>query len=242
MTEFLVKFQTTVYAQVIIFTVLSTLYFLVQRKLPMYRLVSFATVRLIAATVVFFYLFLNWSSEVNPTLRNASVFGMFVVNLYILWQVMLTRVEQPYREALEACGQNPEQPGLFQDVIRTGRRFYNMRYFWQALFSGGSIKRFLHSIALEQLRFDFKRIFRKHGVSQDIINATMAMAFLRKQLDKAPLPAEAKDAAERAITDFSRHPWIKEEMDNFLNIVVETPEELYGSEWAEEWQKIISST
>jgi hypothetical protein len=241
MTEFLVKFQTTVYAQVGIFVVLTALYFMSQRKLPTHRLVSFAMVRIVVANVIFIYLLLNWSSEVNPTLRNASVMGMFVVNLYMLWQVVLTRMELPYREALEACGQNPDQPGLFQDVIRTGKRFYNMRYFWQALFSGGSIKRFLHGIALEQLRFDFKRIFQKHGVSQDIINFAMAMAFLRKQLAKAQLPAEVKDSTERAIAEFSQQPWIKEEMNTFLTIVVEAPEELYGSEWAEEWQKIISS-
>jgi 4-amino-4-deoxy-L-arabinose transferase-like glycosyltransferase len=241
MTEYLVKFQTKVYAQVGIFLVLVALYFMSQRKLPTYRLVSFAMVRIVAAIVVFIYLFLNWSSEVNPTLRNASVLGMFVVNLYMLWQVVLTRMELPYREALEACGQNPDQPSLFQDVIRTGKRFYNMRYFWQALFSGSSIKRFLHGIALEQLRFDFKRIFQQHGVSQDIINFAMTMAFLRRQLAKAQLPPEVKESMERAIAEFSQHPWIKEEMNNFLAIVVETPEELYGSEWAEEWQKIISA-
>ncbi len=242
MMEYLVKLQSTVYAQVGIFLLLVVLYFLSERKLPTFRIVGFAVMRIVLIVALFIYLFLNWSSEVNPSLRNASVWGMFIVNLYMVWQVILTRMELPYREALEACGKNPDKPELFQNVIRTGRRFYNMRYFWQALVSGGSIQRFLHGIALEQLRYDFKRIFQKHGVSKDIINFQMAMAFLRKRLAKDDFPPEFKEAMEKVIDEFSQHLWVREQMNDFLTIVVESPEELYGSEWAAEWQEIVKSS
>lgn len=242
MMEYLVQLQSTVYAQIGIFLILGASYLISQRKLPTFRIVGFAVIRLAIIIALFIYLFLNWSSEVNPSLRNASVLGMFVVNLYMLWQVILIRMELPYRQALEACAENPHKAGLFQNVIRTGKRFYNMRYFWQALVSGGSIQRFLHGIALEQLRYDFKRIFQKYGVGKDIINFQMAMAFLRKRLAKDDFPPEFKEAMEKVIDEFSTHAWIQEQMNNFLTIVVETPEELYGSEWADEWQKIIKSS
>jgi hypothetical protein len=107
MVEYLVKLQSTVYAQIGIFLFLAAVYLVSQRKLPTFRIVGFAVMRIVLIVALFIYLFLNWSSEVNPSLHNASVLGMFIVNLYMVWQVILTRMELPYRKALEACAENP---------------------------------------------------------------------------------------------------------------------------------------
>lgn len=240
--EFLVKIQSTIYAQIGIFIILLLAYYFFQRKLPRFRLFSVALLRGVVVIAIFIYLFMNWSSEVNPTLRNASVLGMFVVNLYMLWQVILARMEFPYRDALEACSREPENPKHFYNMVNSGKRFYYMRYFWHALFGGGSLHRILHGIAREQVTYDFQRIFRDQGKEKRIINFQMAMAFLRKQLaEDESYPQEFKEAMEKSIAEFSSHSWIEEHTNKFLVMVLDTPEVLLSPEWASDWEKIIKS-
>lgn len=239
--QFMLGLESTVYVQVGIFITLGALYLIFQRKLPTFRFLSFAMLRLAAVIAFFIYLFLNWSSEVNPSLRHGSVLGLFIVNLYLLWHVILTSLELPYRQALDAYSRNPENPELFQNVLRMGKRFYGMRHLWQALVSGGSIWHFLRSITLEHLRADLRRIFHKHGVSQGIFNFQMARAFLKKQLVAEDFPSDFKELMEKVIQDFSGHPWIEEQMNKFLNTLVESPEDLLDK-WAGIWRKDLQAS
>ncbi|MBW1991965.1 MAG: hypothetical protein JRI59_07610 [Deltaproteobacteria bacterium] len=229
MFQYLVELHSTVYAQIVLFLILGAFYLFSQRRLHPFRILAVAVIRLAIVVALFIYLFLNWSSEVNPSLREASVLGMFLINLYMLWHVVLIRMELPYREALEACAQDPGSPELFHNVVRTGRRFYNMRYFPLSLVSGGSIKRFLHGIAVEQLRHDFRHILQKRGVSLDI-DFQMAHFFLKRRLHEEDYPPEFKNFMDKVIDNFFSHAWIQEEMNRFLSAVLESPEELYRSE------------
>jgi hypothetical protein len=242
MMEFLITFQSTIYAQIGLFLGLAALYVSSQRKLPAFHVLSFAVVRLAMTVALFLYLFLNWSSEVNPSLRNASVWGMFFVNLYLLWQIILTRLELPYRLALGACGRQPDNPDNFRLVVQTGRRYYHVRHFWQALISGSSIHRFLHGVAREQVRDDLHKALHQYGPGKQIINFQMQTAFLKRQLDDDEnLPQEVREALGKAVDEFAGHQWIEEQVDHFLFLATESPEELISSSWAEEWQKIMKS-
>jgi hypothetical protein len=242
MMEFLVKFQSTVYAQIGLFLVLAALYLISQRKLPTFRIMGFAVIRLVIVSALFLYLFLNWSSEVNPSLRNASVMGIFIVNLYTLWQVILTRMELPYRLALDACGRQPKNSENFRHMVQAGKRFYYLRYFWQALVSGSSIQRFLHGVAREQVRYDLQKSLHQHGSGKRVINFQMQMAFLKRQLSEDDtFPQEFREVIVKAIDDFANHRWIEEQVDAFLLLATESPEDLISSSWAEEWQKIMKT-
>lgn len=242
MMEFLISFQSTIYAQIGLFLGLTAIYVSSQRKLPTFHVLSFASVRLAMTSALFLYLFLNWSSEVNPSLRNVSVWGMFLVNLYLFWQIILTRLELPYRLALEACGRKPDNPDNFRLVVQTGKRYYHARHFWQALVSGSSIQRFLHGVSREQVRDDLHKSLHQYGPGKQIINFQMQIAFLKRQLgEDESLSQELADAIGQAVDEFASHQWLEEQVDYFLFMATESPEELISSSWAEEWQKIMKA-
>lgn len=229
------------YVQIAVFLGFVTLYLITHRRLHAFRLFSFAAVRIVFLVALFIYLFLNWSSEVNPSLRNASVLGMFIVNLYMLWQVILTRLELTYRLALEACGRNPDNRELIHRVVAAGKRFFYTRYFWQALVSGISLQRFLQGVAREEVRYDLQKALRQHSPGRQIINFQMQMAYLKKQLSEdESFPQEFKDVMIKAIDDSSGHPWIKEQMNRFLAQAMEAPEELVDSSWSGAWEKTVA--
>ena len=88
MLDFLSRLEISVLAQVVIFVILITLYYLLQRKLPTYHLLGLASLRTVILILVFFLILITWSSEVNPSLRTIYVLVMSILNIYLIWQVI----------------------------------------------------------------------------------------------------------------------------------------------------------
>jgi hypothetical protein len=241
MFDFLFRMEASVYIQVIILILLLA-YFFGYRKDPRHLVSGVSVLRTITLVLIFFYFLWNWASSVSPALRNVSVLGMFIINLYMLWNVILTRLERPYRDALEACGQNLGKPEEIQTVWRTGKTFAYVRYFPQALFSGSSPFKFLHGIAAEQVRQDLKEVLHRHGISKDLISLQTQVTFLKDRLAAdETLPPEFKETMLKAIAQFSQHPWIEEQVNQFLTTVQENPETLIRPGEAAGLEEIIQS-
>ncbi|MEW6386881.1 MAG: hypothetical protein AB1491_05120 [Thermodesulfobacteriota bacterium] len=237
MLDFFLRLQASVYIQIIILVLLLA-YFFGHRRDPRHLISGLSLFRTIILILIFLYFLWNWSSEIPPSLRNVSVLGMFIINLYMFWNVILTRLERPYRDALEACGQEPEKPANYQQLWRSAKRFFYVRYFLDALFSGGSPTRFLHSITSEQVRHDVKNIFSQRGVKKPLISCQTEMAFLKNRLSQEEsLPAEFKEVMTKAIDQFQQHPWIEEQVNEFLALALEDPVRLYSPEWAARMEK-----
>ena len=66
-------------------------------------------VRTLILVVIFFYFMFVWVSAINPTLRAISIFGMFVINLFMAYNLLLARLERPYRDALKPMTQEPDK-------------------------------------------------------------------------------------------------------------------------------------
>ena len=88
MIDFLFKLEISILAQVAIFVILITSYHLLQRKLPTYHLLGLASLRTFAFILVFFFLTMTYSSEINPTMRTIYVLLMSITNIYLIWQVI----------------------------------------------------------------------------------------------------------------------------------------------------------
>jgi Ca2+/Na+ antiporter len=198
-------------------------------------------VRTILVVVIFFYFMFIWASSVNPTLHTISLTGMYVVNFYMLYTLLLARMERPYRDALEAIGQQPEKHEAFHDIWHYGKRFYYLDNFLESLFSGHNPFRFIHAIATDRVREDIKERLRHYGVEKKLISLEMLKGYLHSQLaaDKN-LPMEFKNTMDKAIEDFSTHPWIEEKVNEFLNMVIERPEDLHYPEWMERFEKFTA--
>ena len=41
-----------------------------------------------------------WVSAINPALTAISIFGMFIINLFMVYNLLLACLERPYRDAL----------------------------------------------------------------------------------------------------------------------------------------------
>ena len=65
--------------------------------------------RTLTLAVVFFYFMFVWVSAINPTLRAISIFGMFVINLFMAYNLVLAFLERPYRDALKLMTQDPDK-------------------------------------------------------------------------------------------------------------------------------------
>ncbi len=238
MFAFLKAIESSVYVQIGTFVILVPIYFFSQRRLPSRMTFGISMVRLAILVLIFSYLTLTWSSEVNPSLRSGSVLGMFILNLFFLWQIIVARKEIPYRQALEAATQEPFQASNFHQVVQLGKRYYYYRHFWHGLLSGLSPSRFLHAIASEQIRHDVKNSLSAHGMEKNLITFPMEMAFLRKQLaDDETLPAEFKEVMGKVIDEFANHPWVEEHVNRFLSLVMENPGDLLSPEFTSELEK-----
>jgi hypothetical protein len=218
--------------QIVIFVVLIVYNFHVARKMPNRLFAGFEIAKDIVTIIIFVYFFLNWSTVVNPTLRTASIIGMAIINLLLLWHVLLTRAELPYQTALNACVGEPKSVENYQTLVSKGKHYYYLRYFWRALFSGKFSRRFLHDIAAEQIRYDLQTAFQREGITKYLINFKMLMAYLRQKLaTDETLPVDFREIITKAIGNFE-HPWIEVQVNEFLEKVSASPEDLFASELA----------
>jgi hypothetical protein len=240
MFQYLLSILGSAYVQIVIFLVL-LVYFFARHKVVQLEVSGIRYVRTLILVAVFFYLMFIWASTVQPTLRSISLFGMFLLNLYMFYNLFLAYLAGPYRDALAAIRLEPEKQEQLQNVWHTGKRFYSFRYAWSALFSGRNPFTFLHSMASERVRDDIKNQLRKLGLEQRLISFQMMMAYLKSQLAcDRNLPVDFKDVMEKSIENFEKHPWVEEQLNEFLHITTENPEDLNFPEWVAAFERCVT--
>lgn len=239
MFQSMVNVLSNAYVEIVILALL-LLYFLTHRKDPRLVVSAIRIVRTVFVVMIFFYFMFIWASTVQPTLRAISVFGMFVINLYMFYNLLLARMERPYREALAMIHQAPEKPEIFQDIWHYGKRFYYMSYTFESLLSGQNPFHFLRNIAIDRVREDIKGTLRHYGVAQRLISLPTMMGFLKSQLaGDETLPTEFRDLMAKTLEDFAKHPWIEEQANEFLKMATERPEDLHFPEWMANFEKSV---
>lgn len=227
MFQHIIDVLTSAYAQVVILFLLLA-YFFTHRRDPRLVASKLSLVRTALQLLVFLYFLWNWSSEIPPSLRNTSVLGMFIVNLFLLKNVVLTRWERPYRDALESYADELETQASLDNVWRLGKRFYYARYVITALFSGHSPAHFLHGMATEGICDDVKESLARSGKAVPLVTFKEMMAFLEEHLasDRA-LSSESRQTIEKDVTGFAQHGWIEQHVNIFLDKVLESPDKLH---------------
>jgi Ca2+/Na+ antiporter len=241
MLQTLVSIMGSAYVEIVILIIL-LIGFFTHRKDPRLVVSGVRFVRTFIVILIFFYFMFIWASAVQPTLRTISVFGMFLLNLFMLYNLILARLERPYRDFLAAITQPPEKHELIHEVWVKGKRFYYLRYAWSSLFSGANPAQFLHTIATERVRNDIKGELRHYGVQQKLISLPMMAGYLKRQAAcDENLPADFKDVMIKTIDDFANHPWIEEQANVFLAMVTETPEDLHFPEWMEKFESCVKA-
>jgi hypothetical protein len=189
------------------------------------------------------FIYLAWMPIVWPSLIPSpmlvlSVFGMFVVNLYFLYSLILSRIEQPYREALANLVREPEKPEIFSDIWSSGKKFYYYSYIFKSLVSGTNPFRFLSNIATSRMQDDIKNELRRLGVEKKLISLNLMVSFMKNSLAcDETLPEDFKAVMGKIIDDLGQHPWIEEQVNEFLRIAMETPEDLHFPEWTSAFEQ-----
>ncbi len=238
MWNFLVNLSSQTWVQVALL-VLFVWYFYAHRKDPRMVVSRPGLVRLLLLSLVFIFLLLTAYSVVRPALAQAAVLGMFLINLYLLDMVVLSRLERPYREALESyCRLEQRDVENLEAIWRTGKRFYYLGYFLQSLFSGVSPFRFLQEVASSRIRDDVQDLLRHCGNGRQFISLGGLLGFLKERLDQdETLPKEFKDLVTRDLEQFAQHPWVKEQVNEYLRLALESPESIHYPQWSQWWEK-----
>jgi hypothetical protein len=239
MFQFLMSILGSAYMEVVIFFVLIG-YFLTHRQDPRMVASGINFLRVLFLLIIFLYFIWSWATLIPPSLRAASVIGMFLINCYMFYNLILSRMERPYRNALVAIGENPEKHEILHDIWHYGKRFYSAFYIFQSLFSGTNPVRFLHNMATERVRSDIKDELHRYGVEKKLITLQEMAGYLKSQLAcDATLPVDFKEVMDKAIGDFAKHPWIEENANEFLQIVTERPEDLHFPEWMSRFEACV---
>jgi hypothetical protein len=217
--------------------------FLTHRRDPRLAFSSISFLRVVVLLLVFFYLMFVWVSAIRPFLSGISVFGMFIVNMVLLYYLILARLLRPYHAALTSMSQEPGKQELIQQVWHTGKRFYFARYAWSSLFSGANPFHFLHEMATDRVRDDIRDTLRRYGVEQRMLSLSSLVAYLKSQAscDKT-LPADFQNLILQAIDDFAKHPYIQENTNEFLRLATESPEDLTFPEWTAKFESCVKSS
>jgi hypothetical protein len=240
MFQYLIDFLSSAYIEVIIFFLLIG-YFIAHRKNQRFVVSGIKLLRVILLLIVFLYFIWSWATLIPPSLRAAAVTGMFLINFYLFYSLLLSRIEQPYREALEAMGHEPEKPGVFRAIWASGKRFYYYYYIFQALFSGSNPFHFLKAIANDRVQDDIKDTLRSMGVEKKLISMKLMIGFMKSRLDRDDtLPEDFKVVMREAIEDLEKHPWVEEQVNEFLRIATDSPEDLHFPEWMASFKKTVA--
>jgi hypothetical protein len=188
--------------------------------------------------IIFLYFTMTWASLIPASLRAITVFGMFIINIYLFYYLLLARMERPYRDTLAVLSQDPEKENIFHGVWSRGRRFYYFHYFMHALFSGSNPFRFMKEMATDRVRDDIKDELRRLGVKKKLISLNLMVGFLKNRLacDEI-LPPDFKEVMARIIDDLEKHPWLEEQVNEFLRLAVESPEDLHFPQWASAFEQ-----
>lgn len=235
MWDFLVNTLSHAAVHVVIL-LLFAWYFFSHRKDPYMPSSRVGVIRFAVLAVVFVYLLLGWSSGIRPALAQAAVFGMFLINLYFLSMVILSRLERPYRRATEVYCREPESQEHLDDIWHAGKRFYYCRYFLQSLLSGASPLRQLHEIAAGRIRDDIQHSLGSQG--GQFISLNGVLSYLNSKLEQDDtLPKDFKDLIHKEIQQFGQHAWIEANVNDYLRTAIENPENIHNPDWARMWDK-----
>lgn len=231
MLQGLINFLASPFIEIgILFVLLIAIVIL--RKDPRLVVSGMRMLRTLTLLMIFFFLMFVWISAIRPALSAISVFGMFVINLTMLHNLILARLERPYRDALALMAGEPDRHELIHNVWHSGKRFYYVRYAWSSLFSGTNPFHFLHDLATNRVREDIKDFLHHYGVEQKMITVPVMASYLKSQIAcDENMPVDFKDVIEKAIDGFANHPWIQEQGNEFLALATERPEDLHFPEW-----------
>jgi hypothetical protein len=226
MINFINNVLLTPYVQAIIFFLLVGLFFLQRRRAATLSL-GLGWLRTIILVVLFLYFAWNWASEIPPSLRTASVFGMLAVNLSMLYNLILGSLEEKYRQALEAYAREVNSKAALEKVWSSGRLYLKARFLPEAILSGHSPASFLQGIINHQIPGDLQQTLKNHGVSATVLTHHTLLTYLAQQLDRSSLlPAGLKENIGETLKQFAQHAWLQEQVDNFLHLVLTNPEAL----------------
>lgn len=232
MWNFLVSTMSIAYVQLTIL-ILFIWYFLVHRKDPLMPVSRIGIIHMVVFILIFTYFLLSWASGIRPALAHAAVTGMFIINLIFLYSVILSRLERPYREALAAYCQDPQNREHLDDIWATGKRFYYMRHLRSAIISGDSLGRFLHEVTIGRVRDDVQECLRQRGLTRQFISLKGLIVFLENRLQQEEmLPPEFKELVKKELQEFQKHPWVEDQINEYLRIALENPEKIHNPEWA----------
>ena len=101
------------FTELIIFILLIT-YIVIKRRDK--RLAGISRLKIFILLVIFIYFAwmpIVWPSLIPSSMLTLSVFGMFAVNFYFFYSLVLARIEWPYRERLASLAQEPANQEIF---------------------------------------------------------------------------------------------------------------------------------
>jgi hypothetical protein len=221
----------TPYIQAILFFVLMGLFALQRRKFQ-FLSTGLSWLRTLILVVLFLYFAWSWATSIPPSLRAAAVFGMFFINLNMIYNLFLGRLNETYQQALDAYGKDIGNKIKLDNLWKTGKRYIHSRYIFDALFSGYSPSNFLQGVISRQIPADIESVLIKHGIRKEVVTHQKLMAYLSIKLDQSPeLPKELKVILSQTIQQFDSHAWIQQHVDEFLQLALKDPEKLYHATW-----------
>jgi Ca2+/Na+ antiporter len=239
MFQSVIDFLSAPFTELIIFVLLMAYY--VVRRHDRQGVSVLKVVILLIVFIYFAWMPIVWPSLIPSSMRTLSVLGMFVVNFYFLYSLIQGRIERPYREALANLVREPEKHEIFRDIWSSGKRFYYYSYFFQSLVSGANPFHFLSDIANDRVRDDIKDALRQLGVEKKLISLSLMVGFMKTRLAAdATLPADFKEMMGKTLDDLEKHPWLEEQVNEFLRIAAESPEDLHFPEWMSAFENSVT--
>lgn len=227
MLDQLAKMDMSIYFQTVVFLVFLALMLRLHWKMGSFAHIFANALRYAVLLFVFIYLFLNWASDVNPSLRSSSILIMTLINVYLLWHVIVAAVELPYRRALAGCVDGICTGTDLERVFAAGKRFYKLRYFWTSLASGNAPWRFLRGIAAERTRDDLHRVFVSLDPKASVFGASLFTHYLKHRLDADKgQPAEKRAERLRLVETLEKDAWLSDNTGEFLHLLLTAPEDL----------------
>jgi hypothetical protein len=237
MWNFLVNTLSIAYVQLLIIC-LFIWYFLAHRKDQRMPVARVGLIRMFILLLIFTYFLLSWASGIRPALAQAAVFGMFVINLFFLFSLVLSRLERPYRGALVEYCRDPRDVENLEAIWSYGKRFYYLRHFFSSILSGESPVRFLHEVTSSRIRDDVQACLRSRGLTRQFISLKGMIAFLENRLaEEGSFPTEFKELVNKQLQQLVQHPWVEDQVNEYLKMALETPENIHNPEWSLRWEK-----
>lgn len=226
MLDQLAQMDMSIYFQSVVFLIFIAILLRLHIKIGSWMHVASAIVKYLVLIFVFLYIFLNWASDVNPSLRRSSLLIMTLINLYLFWHVIVTALELPYRRALKSCVDSICTTTDLEQAFSYGKRYYKLLYFWASLGSGIAPWRFLRGIAAERTRDDLHRVFVNLDPKTSVFGASLFGHYLLHQLGDKSMDAAKRNERRRLVEALGNDPWLAEKTGEFLNNLLVKPEDL----------------